>query len=299
MNHPIAPPVILSGRRAEVVAGLIKASYDKYMDVNTVVAWDKGLDRSMSPKDPAQSWIYGTRWWDQLTEEQRVEVLWQETARDASMFIALETTLPPLYVGYINRFGDALPRDIYEYLMIFSKEEIVHTLSFQRYLKMAGLPVYRPAEGIFELMVQKCPTMHPAVGMLSTVILELVAELAAMYATSGDDIEPRTVEMFHQHHIEESRHIAFGRMIGEAYFESATVDEAKEMRTFVAGLVARLIPQFTFNPEIAEHTSFVYPIDPNDKAAIEEVRNSPANRALNEKRFAPLYSWLDKLAVPH
>jgi hypothetical protein len=297
MNHPIAPPVVLAGRRAEVVAGLIKTSYDKYMDVNTVVSWDKGLDRKMLPKDPTQSWIYGTRWWDQLDEAQRLEVLWQETARDASMFIALETTLPPLFVGYINRYGDAMPRDMYEYLMIFSKEEIIHTLAFQRYLKLAGLPVYRPADGIFELMVDKAPTMHPVAGMLATVILELVAELAAMYATSGGGIEPRTVEMFHQHHVEESRHIAFGRMVGEAYFESAPAAEAAEMRGFLKGLMARLIPQFTFNPEIAEHTSFQYPIAPTDLDAIAEVRNSPNNCALNEKRFAPLYSWLSKLQV--
>ncbi|MCZ4305539.1 diiron oxygenase [Zoogloeaceae bacterium G21618-S1] len=297
MESVLTPPIELSQRRSDTIARLITSSYEKYMDVNTVVAWNKGIDRKLLPKDPTQSWIYGTLWWDILTDEQRTEVLWLETARDASMFITLETSLPPLYVGYINRYGDALPRDVYEYMMIFSKEEINHTLAFRRYMKMAGLKMFRPADGIFELLVHKLPTMHPVSGMLVTVVLELVAELAAMHATKGDNIEPRTVEMFHQHHEEEARHIAFGRLIGDAYFETAPEADLAQMRGLLRNLMDRLIPQFTYNPEIAEHTSFAFPIARDDHAAIAAVRSSAANQALNAKRFAPLYSWLRKLGV--
>lgn len=294
MLQEATPFVELDEKRSEVVANLIKTSHEKFMDVNSVLPWEKGIDRHKYPKDPTHSWIYGTKWWDQLTEEQRLETLWHETARDCSMFIALETSIPPLYVGHINRYGKTLTKELYEYLMIFSKEEIVHTLMFQRYLKEAGLRIFRPPEGIFELLVEKMPKMHPVAGMLCTVVVELAAELAALAATQGNNIEPVTAELFYQHHVEEARHIAFGRLIGDAYFETAPEAEAEEIRNVVRGLLARLIPQFTYNPEIAEHTSFRFPISPDDKAAIEAVRNSEANKELNKKRWAPLFAWLAK-----
>ena len=61
------------------------------------------------------------------------------------------------------------------------------------------------------------------------------------------------------------------------------------------GLMARLVPQFTYNPEIARHTSFAFPIACDDADAIAAVRESERSRALNEKRFAPLYAWLRKV----
>jgi hypothetical protein len=67
------------------------------------------------------------------------------------------------------------------------------------------------------------------------------------------------------------------------------------MRQMMRGLMARLVPQFTYNPEIARHTSFAFPIACDDQAAIDAVRNSEASRLLNEKRFAPLFAWLRKV----
>ena len=72
---------------------------------------------------------------------------------------------------------------------------------------------------------------------------------------------------------------------------------AQQMRGVLKGLLAQLIPQFTYNPEISEHLSFDFPIAPGDEARIAEVRASARNAALNEKRFAPMNAWLKKLEV--
>jgi hypothetical protein len=103
--------------------------------------------------------------------------------------------------------------------------------------------------------------------------------------------------MFYEHHIDESRHIAFGRWVTESYLETATEIQAQQLRDLVRGLVFRLIPQFTYNPEISNHITFEFPIGRNDDVKIAEVRNSAANTALNEKRFAPLNKWLRKLGI--
>ena len=54
---------------------------------------------------------------------------------------------------------------------------------------------------------------------------------------------------------------------------------------------------FTYNPEVALHTSFAFPIQPNEMDKIEQVWRSEHNARLNEKRFAEIYAWVDKLKL--
>jgi len=72
--------------------------------------------------------------------------------------------------------------------------------------------------------------MHPVAGIIATLLLEWVAELSAMFVSQDDVVDPLTREMFHQHHLEEARHIAFGRWVGESFFEHAPDDQATQMR---------------------------------------------------------------------
>jgi len=277
------------------VVNLIAKSHEQQMNLVYALPWSQGVDKKLAPKRPEQCWIAGTLYLEQLTEDQRHELLWQETARDISMFINLEQTLTPLYMGYVNKHADDLSSDVRDYLMLFSKEEIVHTLMFQRYMKMAGLPLYRSPENLRQLLTIQLPAMAPEIGVCCTLILEWVAELGAMHASQYDDIEPLTRKMFHEHHVEESRHIAFGRWVTESYLEQASEPQTQQLRGVLRGLMSQLIPQFTYNPEIGDHLSFEFPVGCKDEARIAEVRGSAANTALNEKRFAPLYAWLKKL----
>jgi hypothetical protein len=294
-SHPLV--IDLNDESRSCVLNIISKSHEKPMDFSTVLSWDKGVDKSLLPKKPEHSWIYGTSHYDALTVEQVHESLWLENARDVSMFITLEQAIPPLYMGYINAFPGQLSSEIYEYLMIFSKEEIVHTLVFTRYMKLAGLPLFSPPDGLHELLTIKAPKMHPVAGIMITLIIEWVAELSAMYVSQTEDVDPLTREMYYQHHIDESRHIAFGRWVSESYLEKASEPDAIQIRILIQELMARMIPQFTYNPEIANYMSFKYPISIDDKYQIELLRNSSANLAINEKRFAPLYSWLRKLEI--
>jgi hypothetical protein len=292
-----APILTLNEKSRQGVLKLISASHADPMDFSATLPWESGVDTALLPKPADQSWIHGTRYWDMLTADQQHELLWKENARDVSMFITLEQTIPPLYMGYINKHGSSLTPEVYEYLMLFSKEEIVHTLVFKRYMQMAGLPQFQPAAGLYELLTVQLPDMDPVAGVIVTLLIEWVAELAAMHTSQLEEVEPMTRAMFYRHHVDEARHIAFGRWIGESFFENAPPEAATKMRMLMKGVMARLLPQFTYNPEIARYTSFAFPIAMDDAAAIEEVRNSEANKALNEKRLAPIFSWLKKLEV--
>jgi hypothetical protein len=292
-------PIPLTSKRSGVVNTLIDASHRKMLKLNEVVEWSQGVDKSKLPKLEETAWLYGTSYWEAMTPEQRLETLWLETARDVSYFIWLEQALPELYVGYVNKYNAVLTDDVREYLMIFSREEIVHTLMFRRYLKTANLELWSHPATIpqFSNFEKQLPDRHPVYGIIWNLLIEWFAELNSIYQTQHDSIDPLTRKMFKEHHMEEVRHIAFAKHIAENFFETAPEAEIQEMCGFFRKGYKFLVDEYTYMPEIARFTSFDFPIKADDQQAIEAIRNSPHNKALNELRFKDVNEWCRKYGI--
>lgn len=283
-------------KRTPQLQKLIDISHADPIDFLHSLDWEMGVDRTKPPKLPEYCWLFGTPFYDELTAEQRHELLWLETARDITMFLTLERQLPGLYTGYVNQYEDDIAPEIYDYLMIFSREEITHTLMFKRYQKMAGLPQFN-ADPMVAFAQEKLPTMAPVVGVLLTLLLEWTAELGAIFATQHKEVDPLTRELFRRHHIDEARHIAFARWIVESQFEVMAESDVAAIRILAREQYLRLVRGYTFHPDIAQFTSFEYPVKADDIASIKAVRFSDHNIAINLKRFAPMKNWLKKVGV--
>ncbi len=297
MAEMLLSPIPIKEEHRATVARLAIASHKNPIDIKTVLPWSQGIDRSIAPKRIDQLWIHGTEYVGQLNDEQKLEVAWKEIARDVSMFIWLEQKIPVLYVNMVHKNMGRLSKEVEEYLMVFSKEEIVHTLMFKRYLEMAGLEMFSQPEILTKLLEEVLPNLAPSVTIMVTMIIEWVAENAVMRSTQESGIEPLTREMFHQHHIDELRHIAFARWLGESYFASCSEEDAKLAQVILKEVYYKLLENFSFNPEIARHTSFEFPVDPNDSEAIARVQKSEHNNQLNASRFADIENWLIKVGV--
>ena len=292
-------PIVLNSKGQKVVNTLIDASHRKLMKLDEVVNWSEGIDFSKPPKVERAAWMYGTPYWEGLTQSQKTEVLWLETARDVSYFIWLEQALPQLYVSYVNKYHKVLTPDIREYLMIFSKEEIMHTLMFRRYLKVADLPLWSHPENIpqFSDFEQQLPVKQPVYGIIWNLLIEWFAELNSIYQTQHDEIDPLTQTMFKEHHMEEVRHIAFAKNVAESYFETAPEAEINEVRAFFNQGYQFLVDEYTYMPEIARFTSFEFPVAMEDHEKITEIRNSASNQKLNEARFKDVNDWCKKYKI--
>lgn len=300
---PIAyPPIYASPSTTKVIGAMIGPSYRAPMNLEEVLPWTEGVNLSLAPKLPETSWIYGTPYWDQLTEAQRLEVLWLENARDISMFILLEQYLPPMYMGYLSAFGEILAPEVDEYMRIFSKEELVHTLVFRRYMKVANLPLYKlPVKAgyrpVMDMLEHSPKTTPPVVGVMWTLVVEWAAELNAMHGTQAAGVDPLTKKLFREHHVDEVRHIAFGQRVVEDFFNVAPENQKNFVRALFKPAVKDLIDEFTFTEEICDMTSFKFPIASTDADAIQKVRESASNIALNKARFKDLNEWLEKLGM--
>jgi len=289
-----APVLSLSDEKTKQLSKLIEKSHDSYMDLNSILNWKGGVNRAIAPKREDHGWVYGTPYWDALNAEQRIELLWLENAQTPAGFIWLEEGLSPLFIRLLHNFDGQIPDEIREYMMIFCKEEIVHTQMFRRYLKLAGLPVYeRPEMMDFILEVEK---MHPIVGILCTYLLEATAEESAM-RQEGPGIDPLTRQLYYEHHREEARHLAFGKWICESFFEKASPQTKAMIGGVIQPTMSSAIPRFTYNPEISKYLSFDLGIDPTDSAEITRIRLSANNRRVNAERYGPMLAWIKKLGI--
>ncbi|NLR74437.1 diiron oxygenase [Leeia aquatica] len=292
-------PIILDDKSHKMVQTLINASHRKLLQLDKVVDWEQGIDFSKPPKLEETGWLYGTEYWERMTPEQRTESLWLETARDVSYFIWLEQALPELYVGYVNKFHAQLEPDVREYLMIFSREEIMHTLMFRRYLKAANLEMWSHPENIpqFSSFERQLPDLHPVYGILWNFLIEWFAEMNSIYQTQHDVIDPLTRTMFREHHLEEVRHIAFAKNVVENYYRQAPAADTARLSEFFRKGYVFLLEEYTYMPEIARFASFDYPIQPGDHEAIRKVRYSEHNQKLNAARFAEITDWCRQYGI--
>lgn len=287
----------VSSSASKVVDKLISTSHSKYMDLETVLPWAMEVDMTSPPKLEATSWIYGTPYWDGLSEQQRIETLYKETAREVTMFIVLEEVIPPLYINYAMKYANALPSNVREYLMIFSKEEIVHSLMFRRYLQHKNLAIFDTFSEFYRTLIQKMFSASPVGGILITLLVEWGAELNAMYSTQAEGVDTMTRDLFRVHHLEEVRHIGFGRQVVESYLAESSPAVRDQTRKMVKQLLDLYIPEFTYSSEIADHTSFDFPIPKDAYHLIKEVRNSANNRKVNSERFLEMTKWLAKIGM--
>jgi P-aminobenzoate N-oxygenase AurF len=291
------PIISISEKNSNTFKALIKSSHERPMDLNTSIPWHLEPNKLLPPKKLDQLWISGTRFEVGLTEAQRLEIAWLETARDCSMFIQFEQQLPRLYMGYINDYEGRLPPEVTEYLMVFSKEEIVHSMAFKRYMKAANLPFFVLSKKRFELLAS-LRHLHPCVGILVTLIIEWSAEQIAIHGTQFDGLDPLTRELFKQHHLDEVRHIGFACRIVEEYFKSESESVLRPIRRMLKEVIIPTTLQETcFNADIAKFTSFKFPVQPEDVDAIQEIRFSEHNRQLNAIRFKDLFEWYQKLGL--
>jgi hypothetical protein len=179
--------------------------------------------------------------------------------------------------------------------MIFAKEEIVHTQMFRRYMKVAGLEAFPPPPALHDLFVNKLPNMAPVIGVLCTYLIENVAEIGALDGTDFDQVEPQTRHLFRTHHIEEARHLAFGRWVVEHYVASGPPEGVAALGGMAKEMMSRMVPQYTYNPEIGVRLRHLG-IDP-ESADVDAVRRSPNNQTMNARRFDEMLGWLKSLGL--
>jgi hypothetical protein len=190
---------------------------------------------------------YDTEIHDKLTYRQKCEL----SKWEAVNFFSLNVYGIKAVLEFVSRcIYEERYKDISEYLHIFIAEENAHMWFFAAFCnKYAGIIYPTPALATAET----APPLELDLYMFaSTLIFEEFVDFYNHKVGANREVAEIVREINRQHHIDESRHVAFGREIVSHLFEQImTQDPCDETRQRISGNIKKMFLHFVslmYNP---------------------------------------------------
>jgi hypothetical protein len=203
---------------------MTRASQKFFYDPTAKLEWPKEFDRNDWAMTPELISLYGTPAWDEMSEQQQKNLSFFEAAGFYSLILNGER---PLLEGMSHRiytFEKSL--DVTEYMHHFMDEENKHMMMFSGYLRRYVGKVYPEKKIAFAREFAKG---GEDLSFLAKVLV--VEELSDYYniMMAADERLPQiTRDLNRVHHVDEARHVRFGREYIKHQWERFTPDWSEE-----------------------------------------------------------------------
>jgi hypothetical protein len=234
LGHVLPEVPMQTQTTEEVAEKLSRASKKLFYDVHTKLAWPEKLDDSEWAMSPEFVSLYGTEVWESMPEAQRRKLAFHECAGFFSLILHGER---PLLEGMSHRLY-TLERNltVTEYMHHFLDEENKHMIMFSTFLRRYVGKVY-PEKKI--PLSRQFAKGEEDIAFFAKVLV--VEELSDVYNVAmADDERLATIvrDVNRVHHVDEARHIYFGRAYLKQLWERFSPPWSEEQRqAFRAWLV--------------------------------------------------------------
>jgi hypothetical protein len=188
---------------------LIKTSRKHSFNPDVDVDWDAAPVPGLYYAPPEAVSLYETPLWEQLTEDQRIELTRHETASLASFGIWSELLLMQILVqhSYRNRYDSSHVA----YALTEVADECRHSVMFGRMVKTLGLTTYRPRSLEFHLLKVLGAIHDPMLMFAAAIVIEEFTDAIQRITFPDERIQPLVRQVSRIHVIEEARHIKYAR----------------------------------------------------------------------------------------
>jgi hypothetical protein len=236
-----------SSTLADTVKRLSSVSEHSYQNPYTAVDWPATVD-------PENAWftspeyvsLYGTPEWDALDEPARKKLAFHEAANFFSLNIHGEKSLMS---GLAERLYRKDMTEVAEYLHHFLDEENKHSIFFggfcTRYAK-----VYRSRHFAPE------PSDQPRdiadfLFFAKTMIFEEIVDNYNWVQARDDRLHPLSAFINRNHHVEEARHLVFGREVVAELWRAQRWDDATtaDVRDYLKQFITSSWREY-YNPDV-------------------------------------------------
>lgn len=234
--------------------------------------------------------IFFTDTYKTLPEEQKKKLAFFENINFFSLNIHGEKDL---IAGMADRlYGNYSPQ-ITEYIHHFLDEENKHMNWFGTYcMKYAG-KIYQENKIAFPR--EYADGEEELLFFLKIVIFEEIVDNFNVRISRDESVHPTTRQIHKQHHIDESRHLSFGREISKTIFLKHSESWSSEVRAGISEYVSHFIISTWkeyYNPEVYIDSG----ID-NAYDLMEEAWSHPESRELRESVSKKLIDFLIKTTI--
>jgi hypothetical protein len=235
----------VSGR--EVTAQrLLRASLEHSYEPATAIDWDAPPVPGAYYQPPERCSLYGTPLWEQLTEEQRIELSKHEVASIASVGVWFELILMQMLVRHAYNRD---PRTAHvQYALTEIADECRHSVMFGRMIEKMGCPAYGPGRLATALgRFFKTTSMGPLI-FAAALYVEEILDARQREAIRDESLQPLSREVSRIHVVEEARHIRYAREEVAARFAKLPKSEQRREQ-FALAMVALVATRNLIHPQ--------------------------------------------------
>ncbi|MET9619760.1 MULTISPECIES: diiron oxygenase [unclassified Streptomyces] len=193
----------------EVARRLLDSAAKLSYDPATEVDWDTPLDKEFHGASPEWSTLYGTAYWNELTESQRKELTRQEAASVASTGIWFEMILQQMVLRDIYAKDPTGPE--FQWALTEIADECRHSIMFARGAAKLGAPAYRPRRPVVELGRAFKTLAFGEAAYAAILVAEEVLDVMQRDWMRDERVVPFVRTINNIHVVEESRHMKFAR----------------------------------------------------------------------------------------
>lgn len=281
----------LSANFMDKLNKLNHASEKHQMNLVTTHPWDEKYDSKVLMKKTENISIYGTRYWDLATEDEKLRLAKQETGVLWNTFIVFENLVTEYYLKIINHESLLEFPDIIEYMHHFCKEEIVHAMVFRKAMKHFEIEPFPVAQNLKDFYMDNASMAEfPLKAIYMTIMIEWFAENTAVGDMRANDLSPLAKAIAIEHHKEEARHIEWGKQMVKEFAERIPefLPEAREYTPF---WMRTLLDMSTCNPETYERVGFKHPDFEDREAIFEAAIFSERRSEINNEIMKPILKF--------
>lgn len=188
---------------------LLDSSEILSLDPATEVDWETPLDKSFHGTSPEWSTLFGTAYWDELTDEQRKELTRQEAASVASAGIWFEMILQQMILR--DMYAKDVTSPEFQWALTEIADECRHSIMFARGAEKLEAPAYLPPRFVVELGRVFKTLAFGETAYAAILVAEEVLDVMQRDWMRDERVVPFVRTINNIHVVEESRHMAFAR----------------------------------------------------------------------------------------
>ncbi|MFF9141662.1 diiron oxygenase [Streptomyces albogriseolus] len=283
-QHPDQP----SDDDADVARRLLDSSAQLSYDPLTEVDWDTPLDKDFHGASPEWSTLYGTAYWEEMSDAQRKELTRQEAASVACTGIWFEMILQQMILRDI--YAKDPTDETFQWALTEIADECRHSIMFARGAKKLGAPAYRPRRVAVELGRLFKTTAFGEAAYAAILVAEEVLDVMQRDWMRDERVVPFVRTINNIHVVEESRHMMFAREETRKHLARAG-RVRRRIHAVMIAIAAYVIVTSMVNREVYANAGL------DGKRALREARANEHHKSMVRASCSGLMEFLSSVGL--
>ncbi|WP_370616353.1 AurF N-oxygenase family protein [Mumia sp. Pv 4-285] len=267
----------------DITARLLESSAELSYDPNVEVRWDEPIPDDHYGLNPEWSTLYGTRLWDEMSEEQRVALTRHEVGSIMQTGIWFEMMLQQLILR--DQYAKNPANTEFRFALTEIADECRHSLMFARTCDVLGVPQYLPPRATVEAarLLKSIGRAEQAYGPI--LIAEEILDVMQRDWMRGENVVHIVRSTSKIHVVEESRHMKFARAEIRHSLQHAGRFR-RESSAYLFAVAAWVIASAMVSPEVYANAGL------DKQRAVDEAKNNQHRKAMMRLSCVHLMDFL-------